>query len=213
VRQSEAEQFLVGRPTQECTSVQAIRRLAPYVLLAIAAGLLSAFPAAGAPSPSVTATQAQAREVLGELNTLNASLDRSDELVNLANLRLASVKRDIATNRRELAIAKHDLLVSRLMIAKRLVTIYTNGSSSTLEVILGAHNLQDVLNRIDTENRPPRSTRRSLRRSRTSANRSCSSGLRLRARTHRCGGSSPNAPDNGRRSRPGSASAASCSTH
>jgi cell wall-associated NlpC family hydrolase len=153
VRQSEAEQFLVGGSTQECGSVQVTRRLAPYVLLAIVAGLLSAFPAAGAPSPSVASAQAQAQEVLGELNALNGSLDRSDELVNLANLRLASVRRDIATNRRELAIAKHDLLVSRLMIAKRLVTMYTSGSSSALEVVLGAHSLQDVLNRIDTENR------------------------------------------------------------
>ena len=39
------------------------------------------------------------------------------------------------------------------MVAKRLVTLYTSGSSSTLELILGAHSLEDVLNRIDTENR------------------------------------------------------------
>jgi cell wall-associated NlpC family hydrolase len=123
------------------------------VLLAIVAGLFSALPAAGAPSPSVSATQAQAQEVVGEIDALNTSLDRSDELVNLANLKLANVKSDIATNRHELVLAKHELLVSRLTIAKRLVTMYTSGSSSTLEVILGAHSLQDVLNRVDTENR------------------------------------------------------------
>ena len=39
------------------------------------------------------------------------------------------------------------------MIAKRLVTLYTSGSTSTLEVILGAQNLEQVLNRIDTANR------------------------------------------------------------
>ena len=33
------------------------------------------------------------------------------------------------------------------------MTLYTNGPSSTLEVILGAKSLDDVLNKIDTENR------------------------------------------------------------
>ena len=42
--------------------------------------------------------------MLAQINELNASLDRSDELVNLANLKLAQVKRHIAMNRRELVI-------------------------------------------------------------------------------------------------------------
>ena len=69
------------------------------------------------------------------------SLDRSNELVNLANLKLAHVKHDIAVNRRELSVAKRNLARSRTSIAKRLVTLYTAGSTSTLEVILGGHTL------------------------------------------------------------------------
>ena len=56
-------------------------------------------------------------------------------------------------NRRELVIAKHNLARSQRTIAKRLVTLYTTGSTSTLEVILGAQSLDEVLNRIDTANR------------------------------------------------------------
>jgi cell wall-associated NlpC family hydrolase len=56
-------------------------------------------------------------------------------------------------NRRELMIAKHNLLESRRTVAQRLVNLYTSGSSSTLEVIMGAQSLGDVLDRIDVENR------------------------------------------------------------
>jgi cell wall-associated NlpC family hydrolase len=132
---------------------QAKRGLAPYVLLTVVVSLLAASQAVGAPSPAIASEQAQARQVVAEVNALNASLDRSDELVNLANLKLATVQGDISVNRRELRIAKQDLVMSRRMVAKRLVTLYTSGSTSTLEVILGAHSLEDVLNRIDTENR------------------------------------------------------------
>ena len=91
--------------------------------------------------------------MLAEINQLNASLDRSDELVNLANLKLQQVQRDIAMNRRELAIARHNLAASQRTVAKRLVNLYTSGSTSTLEVILGAQSLDDIITRIDTANR------------------------------------------------------------
>ena len=129
------------------------RGLAPYVLLAIVAGLLAASEAVAQPSPQIAATQAEAQQVLAQVNELNASLGRSDELVNLANLKLAQVKRDIAMNRRELVTARHNLAVSQLTVAKRLVSLYTSGSTSTLEVILGAQSLDDIIQRIDTANR------------------------------------------------------------
>jgi len=132
---------------------QAKRGLVPCMLLTIVVSLLAASQAVGAPSPGLVAEQGQAHQVVAEINALNASLDRSDELVNLANLKLANVQGDISVNRRELRIAKQDLIESRRMVAERLVTLYTSGSTSTLEVILGAHSLEDVLNRIDTENR------------------------------------------------------------
>jgi peptidoglycan DL-endopeptidase CwlO len=123
------------------------------VLFALVAALLASSQAAAQPSPTIAAKEVEAHQVVAEINQLNLSLDRSDELVNLANLRLAEVKHDIAVNRRELAIARHNLTASRITIAKRLVTLYTTGSASTLDVILGAQNIGDVRNRIDTENR------------------------------------------------------------
>jgi peptidoglycan DL-endopeptidase CwlO len=115
--------------------------------------LTAALPAFGNPPPSISAKQAEARRVLAEVDALNSSLGRSDELLNLANLKLAKVRRNIAENRHELRVARHNLIASQREIAQRLVTLYTNGTTSTLEVILGAKSLDEVLTRIDTENR------------------------------------------------------------
>ncbi len=62
---------------------------------------------------------------MSQIYGLNASLDKADELMNLANLKLAQVKHDIGENRRELMIAQHNLARSRRTIAGRLVTLYT----------------------------------------------------------------------------------------
>src|SRR6185437_10047997 len=73
---------------------------------------------------------------------------------NLANLKLAHVQRDIAENRHELRVAKQNLAKSRQTIARRLVTLYTNPTqTTTLELILGARSLDDILNQLDTANR------------------------------------------------------------
>jgi cell wall-associated NlpC family hydrolase len=122
-------------------------------LLATLAGLLATSQAAAQPSPTIAATQAEAQQVVGEINQLNTSLDRSDELINLANVKLAQVKRDIVLNQHALGTARHNLASSRRTIAERLVTLYTTGSTSTLDVILGGRTIGEILNRIDTANR------------------------------------------------------------
>jgi cell wall-associated NlpC family hydrolase len=147
------------RPSRERLDERHARRgQAPYVLLGIFAAVLAVgfggpTPAFGNPSPSIAAKQAEAHQVVAQIDELNASLGRSDELLNLANLKLTNVQRDVAQNRHELRIAKHNLAASQREIARRLVTLYTNGTTSTLEVILGAKSLVEVLTRIDTENR------------------------------------------------------------
>ena len=130
----------------------------PYLLPALAVGLLSASQLSAAsaaqPSSAIAAKQAEAAQVLAQINQLNVSLDRSDELMNLANLKLQQVRHEIAINRRELVIATRNLSSGRRLIAKRLVTLYSSGgSASTLEVILGAQNIGDMLNRIDAASR------------------------------------------------------------
>jgi cell wall-associated NlpC family hydrolase len=120
------------------------------VLIATLVALAVAVPAFGDP---ISSKQAEARQVELEINQLNADLNRADELVNLANLRLAHVRDQIAVNRHELRVAKSNLEKSQRTIAKRLVTLYTHAQPSTLEVILGANSMDDILRRVDTEDR------------------------------------------------------------
>jgi cell wall-associated NlpC family hydrolase len=122
------------------------------VFFGILAALLVAVPAFATPGP-IAAKKAEAQRVLGEIGQLDDSLGRANERLNLANLKLAHVQAQMKENRRELGIAKLNLNHSQKTIAKRLVTLYTKGESSPLEVILGARSLTEVLNRMETEDK------------------------------------------------------------
>jgi cell wall-associated NlpC family hydrolase len=121
------------------------------VPLGIVAALVAVAPAVA--QPPISAKRAEAARVLAQVQQLDTSLGRADERVNLANIRLAQVQHDLVVNRRELIVAKHNLKRSQQAIAQRLVTLYTSPQTSTLEVILGASNLDDMLTQVDTANR------------------------------------------------------------
>jgi cell wall-associated NlpC family hydrolase len=109
--------------------------------------LLAAVPAFA--DPSVTSKRAEAQQVMGQLQQLSDSLERARGQYDAANAQLAKIQRDLRENKRELSIAKHNLKISQRTIAQRLVALYTSGQESTLEVILGARNLDDMITRMD----------------------------------------------------------------
>ncbi len=125
----------------------------PYVLIGILAALFAAVPAFATPSDSITAKQAEAQHVYAEVQQLNANLAKADEEVNFANYKLASVKHEITVNQHELAVAQLNLKKSQKLIAERLVSLYTSPPTSTLEVILGAKSLDEILTSVDSEHR------------------------------------------------------------
>jgi cell wall-associated NlpC family hydrolase len=129
------------------------KRLAGVVAVVLAAAVFSAGPAAGEPS-SLASKEAQAQRVLGQIRSLDSSLSRAIEAYNLANIKLDRIEGDLAENRVRLAIARKNLRRSESALARRLVTIYVTGSrNSTLDVLLGARTLDEVLNGIETANR------------------------------------------------------------
>jgi peptidoglycan DL-endopeptidase CwlO len=129
------------------------KRLAGLVLLGLAAVALLAQPASADPS-SLASKEAQAERVLEQIRSLDSSLSKAIEAYNLANIRLDEIEGDIDENRLRLAIAKQNLRRAHNRLAQRLVTIYVSGSSnSTLEVLLGARTLDEVLSGIETANR------------------------------------------------------------
>jgi cell wall-associated NlpC family hydrolase len=120
---------------------------APYVLAGICICLVAAVPATA--DPSVSSKRAEAQQVLGQLQQLSDSLEVARSQYDSATSRLAKIQSNLRENRRELHIAKKNLKTSQRVIASRLVTLYTSEQTSTLEVILGARSLDDMLNRMD----------------------------------------------------------------
>jgi peptidoglycan DL-endopeptidase CwlO len=120
--------------------------LAPYVLAGICLALVAALPALS--DPSIRTKQAEAAAVLARLNGLEASLEPAIQRYDLAKLKLARVQQNLRENRMEGTVARHNLEASQRAMAARLVSLYKSGQSSTLEVILGAKNLDDMMSRI-----------------------------------------------------------------
>ena len=73
---------------------------------------------------------------------------------NQANVKLVRIDEDLKRSRFELGVARVNFKRAQVALAKQAVDLYTSSdSNSTIEVLLGASNLDDLLNRIDTVNR------------------------------------------------------------
>jgi peptidoglycan DL-endopeptidase CwlO len=113
--------------------------------------LLAAAPARGT-SP-IDQKKAEAEQVYTEIVDLDQSLSVADEKINLADLRLQHVKEELRLNHSELIVARRNLGRSRMMIQKRLISLYTATTPTTLDLILGATSITDLLDRIDNASR------------------------------------------------------------
>ncbi len=109
---------------------------------------MAAVPVAFA-DPSISSKRAEAEQVMGQLQHLSDSLEVARSQYDSATLQLAKIQREQRENRRELHVAKHNLKVSQKTIASRLVALYQGDQESTLEVVLGARSLDDLITRID----------------------------------------------------------------
>jgi peptidoglycan DL-endopeptidase CwlO len=139
------------------------RRQAQVVTAAVAAALSAAASAPADPG-SVGAKEAQARQVLGQIQQIDSSLAGAIEVYNLANVRLERIEGKQRENRHELAVARVNLKRSQAALAKRLVSMYTSQEdNSTLGVLLGATSLEDLLNRVETVNSTSRQDARIVR--------------------------------------------------
>jgi cell wall-associated NlpC family hydrolase len=121
--------------------------------LSLAVALVACQSAFATPG-RVASKQAQAQAVLGEIQGLDANLERAVEAYNLANTKLARIKRDLHENKHQLKIAQANLARAQTSLESRLVQMYTAGSDSTgLEVLLDARSLDELITSIDNVNR------------------------------------------------------------
>jgi cell wall-associated NlpC family hydrolase len=128
-------------------------RQARLLLIGLAAALVAASPSVAAPS-SVSSKQAEARDVLAQIQGLDANLEHAVEAYNLANDKLAKIESDLQMNKAELKLAKANLKHAQRELNAHLVAMYTAGNQDNgLEVLLGATSMDDLISRVDTMNR------------------------------------------------------------
>ena len=92
--------------------------------------------------------------MLSQINALDVRLGSAVESYNLANVKLRKIHRDLRDNAHELTVARANLKVGQRHLVQRVVDLYTNNDSGgTMEVILGAQSLDDLLSRLDAVDR------------------------------------------------------------
>jgi cell wall-associated NlpC family hydrolase len=115
--------------------------------------LLCAAASANAAPGTVASKQAQAQQVLAQIQKIDDSLGAVVESYNLANVRLKKIEGDQRENRAQLKVTRANLKIAQDSLAARLVSAYTSTQdNSTLSVLLGATSLDDLLNRIEAVN-------------------------------------------------------------
>ncbi|MGH3047742.1 MAG: NlpC/P60 family protein, partial [Gaiellaceae bacterium] len=127
------------------------RRHAILALLLFAAALQLAGPAT--PQPTIESKQAEAQQVLAQIQQIDAELGHAVEAYNAATIELDRIRAEQKVNERRLEIARSNFSRAQVNLDARLVELYTGGESDLLEVLLGASSLDELLDRIDTANR------------------------------------------------------------
>ena len=125
-------------------------RRAAVVTVAVLGTLIATATAA---ADTVTSKRAEADRVMGQIQVLDSSVEKAVDAYNAAQMELNSLKEKERANRYHLALAKKSYTRAQKTLQARLVTLYTTGETTTLEVLLGATSLDDLLNRADTVKR------------------------------------------------------------
>ncbi len=132
------------------------------LLGAVACLGLLAISSAGAASPTPSVGSLQADDAALAAKSRDAVLDlySLDERLATAKQRLAALDgagrqlvAERASLRHELRLARLDVHLSQVRLATRLRFIYDHGSTSSLDVLMGAKSLEDAMIQLDDFNR------------------------------------------------------------
>src|SRR4051812_22995196 len=126
-----------------------IRFALPVIL---ATGGLAAAAALAAPPPAILDKQAQERQVLAQIQEIDSQLDHTVDAFNGARIRLVQVERELRAERRALGVARTSFGKTQRRVALRLVDLYQSDQPSTVEVLLGARDLGDLVTRVENVN-------------------------------------------------------------
>jgi peptidoglycan DL-endopeptidase CwlO len=109
-------------------------------------------PAVTAP-PQIEAKQAEAQQVLAQIQQMDADLSHVIEAFNAEQIELDRIEAEQKVNNQRLKIARSNLGDAQGNLEARLVDLYVNGSPELIEIILGSSSLDDILDGIESANR------------------------------------------------------------
>jgi peptidoglycan DL-endopeptidase CwlO len=139
-------------PNREFVIRSKIRHIPAF--LCVVAVALGTVGAATADPGTVAGKQAEAQSIIAQIDSIDRELSSAVERWNYANVKLDRIGKDLQRSRHELGVSKVNLKRAQNDLGRQAIDVYmSSGSNSTIEVILGATSLDDLLGRIDTVNR------------------------------------------------------------
>lgn len=116
---------------------------------------LAVLPLAGpaTPAPPIESKQAEARQVLAQIQELDGNLELVVESYNTAQVELDKIKTAQKVNQQRLKIARTNLGAAQGSLEGRLVELYKNGSPDLVEILLGSSSLDEILDGLETASR------------------------------------------------------------
>jgi cell wall-associated NlpC family hydrolase len=116
---------------------------------------LAVLPLAGpaTPAPPVETKEAEARQVLAQIQALDSSLELVIDSYNSAQVELDEIVAAQKLNEKRLKIARSNLGTAQGTLEERLVQLYQNGSPDLVEILLGSSSLDEILDGIETASR------------------------------------------------------------
>jgi 3D (Asp-Asp-Asp) domain-containing protein len=137
---------------------QAHPPLARILGIAVAVFAMTASPALARPNPEAGTSALRAENARLAEKTRSAVLDlySLDSRLSAAHLRLATVRAELGSLRRERATLGHELTLARTgeqtserQLADRLRQLYDQGDVSPIEVVFGASSISDAMTQLD----------------------------------------------------------------
>ncbi len=122
------------------------RRVAGLILAA-ALMTFSLFGTAQADTTAISKAQQDAQALSALVDKLSDDLSKVDEDYNYASAQLAQTKSRVKKTTAELASAQKDFTAAEEQLASRLVSIYKQGRTGAISVLLGASDFSDLINR------------------------------------------------------------------
>ena len=95
--------------------------------------------------------------MVAQIQQINSNMERARSAYDSATQQLSQINGDLQLNSKRLSVARQSLGVAQARVEARLRALYMNGTGGgTVEILLGAQNLDDLLNRIDAAKRVSR---------------------------------------------------------